>query len=106
MVLKRKLRRYIHDDFFIDLYIRNEFPYLDIKAKNMSLGQKLQLLRQYKRGRLEDMSMLDYELFYSSTECYYTYPEYSYFNVFEYDGSIFTSYANVTEDVDLIAYFT
>lgn len=52
------------------------------------------------------MELLDYELYYASVECYYSYPEFSYFNLFEYDGTAFTSCMNTTEDVHLVAHFT
>lgn len=64
------------------------------------------MLYKYRYGKLASMDMLDFELYYCSTECYYTFPEFSYFNLFEYDATVFTSYVNCIEDVDLIAHFT
>jgi hypothetical protein len=106
MRLNQTSRKHIRDEFFVEHYLRTYFPHVSLQANNMSFKQKLNLLRKYKRGGIEQMELLDYELFYTSTECYYTYPEFSYFNAFEYDATVFTSYISCTEDVDLIAHFT
>ena len=51
-------------------------------------------------------SILDFEFFYCNGGYYDDNERFSCFNMFEYDGSLYTSKAGAATNVDLMAYFT
>ena len=77
------------NEYFIDIYLRTNFSNINFEHLPIKFIHKLRFLKQYDDRKYKNMDMLDFELNFSRY-WHYGSPEYSYFNLFEYDGSIFT----------------